>query len=149
MAASLRPESAKRLDWRHGLRWGAAGYVVFFLAPALGMPPEIPGQAAAPLGERQVWWLIAVLCTGAGLAGAAFARAPWRWALPGLLVVPYLIGAPEHPGTMFPGQPLAAAAELEGLAQQFFSATATANAILWLTLGLASVWAMRRIIPSS
>jgi predicted cobalt transporter CbtA len=50
---------------------------------------------------------------------------------------------------MFPGQPLAAAAELEGLAQQFFSATATANAILWLTLGLASVWAMRRIIPSS
>src|SRR3546814_3736909 len=28
-------------DWRSGLYWGAAGFVTFTLAPALGLPPEI------------------------------------------------------------------------------------------------------------
>lgn len=149
MAASLRSNAPTRLGWQHGLLWGAAGYAAFFLAPALGMSPEIPGQAAAPLEARQVWWLIAVLCTAAGLAGAAFGKSPWRWGFLGLLAVPYLIGAPEGPANMFPGQPPAAVAELEGLAQQFISATAIANAILWLALGLASVWAIRRIVSSS
>jgi cobalt transporter subunit CbtA len=149
MVASLRSDASTRLDWRHGLLWGAAGYAVFFLAPALGIPPEIPGQAGAPLEARQFWWLIAVLCTAAGLAGVAFGKSPWRWAFLGLLVVPYLIGVPQGPNDMFPGHPPAAAAELEGLARQFFSATAVANAVLWLALGLASVWAVRRIVPPS
>ena len=29
--------------WRAGLLWGLAGYVVFFVAPSLGLPPEVPG----------------------------------------------------------------------------------------------------------
>jgi len=36
-----------------GALYGLAGYVVFFAAPALGLPPELPGTAAAELGLRQ------------------------------------------------------------------------------------------------
>lgn len=146
MVASLRTNAATKLDWRYGLLWGAAGYAVFFLAPALGLPPEIPGAAAAPVEARQLWWLFAVVCTAAGLAGAAFGKSPWRWSALGLLVVPYLVGAPYPPTAMFAEQPPAAAAELAGLARQFIGATAIANAALWLALGLASVWAVRRIV---
>jgi predicted cobalt transporter CbtA len=49
---------------------------------------------------------------------------------------------------MFGEQPPVVAAELEQLAQQFFGATAIANAALWLVLGLASAWAVQRIVMS-
>ncbi len=146
IVASRRTNASTRLDWRYGLLWGAGGYAVFFLAPALGLPPEIPGAVAGPLEARQLWWLYAVVFTGAGLAGVAFGKSPWRWIALVLLIVPYLVGAPEPPAEMFPQHPPAAAAELAGLAQQFISATAIANAALWIALGLASVWAARRII---
>ncbi len=149
MVASLRLNAANKLDWRHGLLWGVAGYAAFFVAPALGLPPEIPGAAAAPLESRQAWWLFAVVCTAAGLAGAAFGKSPWRWAFLILLVLPHLVGAP-HPHTeMFAGQPPAAAAELTELARQFIGATAIANGALWLTLGLISVWTIPRILTPS
>ncbi|GMQ84135.1 MAG: CbtA family protein [Gammaproteobacteria bacterium] len=137
------------LNWRHGLVWGGAGYAVFYLMPTLGLPPEIPGVDAGPLEARQLWWLFSVVFTAAGLAGLAFAKSPWRWAAPLLLVVPYLVGAPQPPGPMFADQSPAAAAELEGLANQFIGATAIANAALWVVLGFASAWAVRRIELSS
>ncbi|MGB5255375.1 MAG: CbtA family protein [Sedimenticolaceae bacterium] len=145
----LRRNGAAGLDWRYGLIWGAAGYTVFWLAPALGLPPEIPLAAAAPLEDRQLWWIFAVLCTAAGLAGLAFGKSPWRWAALLLLVVPHLIGAPHPEGTMFAEQPPEAAAALEALAQQFIGATAIANAALWIVLGLAGGWALRRMLKST
>jgi len=149
MVASLKANPPTSLNWRHGVLWGAAGYTVFFLAPALGLPPEIPGAAAAPLEGRQLWWLFAVVCTATGLAGAAFGKSYWRWAALVLLVVPHLVGAP-HPSTaMFAGQPPDAAAELTDLARQFIAATAVATAVLWLALGLSSVWTVRRFVEPS
>jgi cobalt transporter subunit CbtA len=149
MVASRRNQAAAGFHWRHGLIWGAAGYAVFFLAPALGQPPEIPGAAGASLEARQLWWLFTVVCTAAGLAGVAFLRSPWRWAALGLVAVPHLVGAPEAPTAMFAEYPPAMAAELEVLTRQFFSATAIANAIQWLVLGLASAWAVRRMLKKS
>ena len=146
MVASLRFTGTTTLDWRHGLLWSAAGYAVFYLAPALGLPPEIPGAAAAPLEARQLWWLLTVVCTAAGLAGVAFVKSPWRWAALVLLAVPHVVGAPHSATAPFANQSPAAAAELEVLARQFIGATAIANAVLWLVLGLASVWAVRRIV---
>ncbi len=137
------------INWRRGLIWGGAGYAVFYLMPTLGLPPEIPGVDAGPLEARQLWWLFTVVFTAAGLAGLAFGKSPWRWAAPVLLVVPFLVGAPQPPGPMFADQLPAAAAELEGLANQFIGATAIANAALWLVLGPASAWAVRRIELSS
>jgi cobalt transporter subunit CbtA len=147
--ASAGRKAATKLDWRSGLFWGLAGYAIFFVAPALGLPPEIPGAAAASLEARQLWWVFAVVCTAAGLAGAAFGGSSWRWAALGLLVVPHLVGAPHPPTSPFADHPPAAAAELAELARQFVWATALANALLWLALGFASVWAARWLLKDA
>lgn len=114
--------------WRAGLLWGLAGYVVFFVAPSLGLPPEVPGTEAAPLADRQLWWLITVVMTASGLSLLIFART-WQVKILGavLLVVPHLIGAPQP-------QVHASAAPVE-LAHAFIYATAIANAVFWLALG--------------
>lgn len=114
---------------RQGLLWGAASYVVFFVAPSLGLPPELPGTSAAPLGQRQLWWTLTALSTAGGLALLAFGRhtAPRYIAGMILLVAPQLIGAPQplvHTRT--------APAEL---VQVFIVASALANAAFWLVLG--------------
>lgn len=86
---------ARAVDARSGLVWGLAGFVTFHLAPAFGLPPELPGSAAADLGARQVWWWGTVVATGAALGLIAFGRgwAAWAPALV-LLVLPHAIGAP-------------------------------------------------------
>ncbi len=149
MAAALKLNRITKVDWRYGFLWGAAGYAVFFLAPALGMLPDVPGTAVASLEARQLWWLLAVVCTAGGLAGVAFVKSPWRWAALVLLAVPYVVGAPAGPSEPFPGQPPAAAAELKELTRQFFVATAVANAVLWAALGAVSGWAAPRIVSPS
>ena len=35
------------ISWSQGSLWGLAGFSALFLAPAIGLPPEIPGMAAA------------------------------------------------------------------------------------------------------
>jgi cobalt transporter subunit CbtA len=146
---SLGRNQSRRFNWRHGLIWGAAGYTVFWLAPAFGLPPEIPLAATADLEARQIWWMFAVVSTAAGLAGLAYGKSPWRWAAPLLLVVPHLVGAPHVSGAMFAEQSPAAAIQLELLAQQFIGATAVANLFFWIALGLAAAWSVRRIIATT
>jgi cobalt transporter subunit CbtA len=77
-----------------GLAWGAAGFVAVVLAPALGLPPELPGSRAAALEARQLWWLGTVLATAGALWLLAFGG---RYRLLGLLAlpIPHLIGAPR------------------------------------------------------
>ena len=118
----------KPATWRSGLLWGIAGYTVFFVAPALGLPPELPGAASARLAERQIWWLVSALAAGAGLWMLIFARA-FVARLAGLLLLaaPHLIGAP-HP-------PVRGGAAPEELASAFILASALANAVFWLSLG--------------
>src|SRR5437867_450062 len=60
------------IGWRQGVLWGLAGFASFTVAPGLGLPPELPGSDAAPLFERQVWWLATAASTGAALALFAF-----------------------------------------------------------------------------
>ena len=131
--------------WRRALGWSLGGFAVFWLAPALGLPPEIPLQNAAELQDRQVWWVICVVCTAAGLGGLAFAPSPWRWVAPIVIAVPYLIGAPHPEGPMFLDQTPEAARALEALAADYVYATAFANAVFWLVLGSVVTWAGARI----
>ncbi|MGB1857871.1 MAG: CbtA family protein [bacterium] len=56
----------KPVDLNQGFLWGAAGFVVFSAAPALGLPPELPGMTAATLGSRQLWWFGTVFVTAVG-----------------------------------------------------------------------------------
>lgn len=120
--------SGRQVSWRSGLLWGVAGYLVFFVAPSLGLPPEVPGTLAAPLHARQLWWVMTAGMTAVGLGAIVYARA-WPWKLLGalVLVAPHIIGAPqpETHGGVAP----------EELAQAFIHATAVANAVFWLALG--------------
>jgi cobalt transporter subunit CbtA len=79
-----------------GLLWGLAGFAAFQLAPAMGLPPELPGSVAADLGARQMWWLATVVATGGGLALLGYGRTALSAALGGaLLAAPHVVGAPQ------------------------------------------------------
>lgn len=115
-------------SWRMGLLWGLAGYTTFFVAPSLGLPPEVPGTTAAELTDRQSWWLITVLDTGFGLSLLTFAKTKtYRFFGAVLLAAPHLISAPQP-------EVHSSAAPAE-LAQSFITATVFANAVFWLALG--------------
>ncbi|SEQ12137.1 cobalt transporter subunit CbtA [Faunimonas pinastri] len=82
--------------WREGFLWGLGGFAAIMLAPGLGLPPELPGIPAAPLGPRQIWWIGTALATAAGLGLIAFRRTPALAVVAvALIVAPHLIGAPQ------------------------------------------------------
>lgn len=114
-----------------GLLWGIAGYAAFFLLPGLGLPPELPGTAAAALSARQYWWLGTALASSVGL-GLLFLQCRWSWRGAGLLLlaVPHAIGAPQ------PGWPASLAPE--ALQSQFYQASLLCNALFWAMLGAVS-----------
>jgi cobalt transporter subunit CbtA len=120
-----------------GLLWGLAGYATFVLAPTLGLPPELPGTAAADLAQRQMWWIGTAASTAVGIALVAFGR---HWLLKVLgvatLLVPHVIGAPqpEVHSMLAP----------EALESQFKIASQLTNVAFWLALGLISAWLFRR-----
>jgi cobalt transporter subunit CbtA len=120
-----------------GLLWGLGGYAVFTLAPTLGLPPELPGTAAADLASRQLWWIGTAASTAVALALMVFARG-WPLKIAGavLLVIPHVIGAPQPPAH----ESLAP----EALESQFRWAAQAINVVFWLALGLASAWLFRR-----
>jgi cobalt transporter subunit CbtA len=120
-----------------GLLWGLAGYATFVLAPTLGLPPELPGTAAADLASRQMWWIGTAASTAVGLSLIAFSR-HWLMKLLGvaILAVPHVIGAP---------QPLVhSMLAPEALESQFKIASQLTNVAFWLALGLISAWLFRR-----
>ena len=121
--------SGRTLNPLTGLAWGAAGFVVFVAAPALGLPPEPPGGHAADLLARQAWWLGTAAATAAGLWLLLMQDRRWLW-LAGamLLVLPHGIGAPQLAEAEAPGE----------LAAPFLWASLAANAALWAALGLAA-----------
>lgn len=82
---------------RSGIFWGAAAFLAFQFMPAISHPPELPGNAAADLSGRQIWWVFCVVATAIGLACLAFGNHIGFWAA-GIVAIaaPHLIGAP-HP----------------------------------------------------
>jgi cobalt transporter subunit CbtA len=108
-----------------GAVYGLAGFLVFFAAPGLGLPPELPGTATAELGARQQWWAMTAVATAAGLI--LFCSQP-RWWLRVLalivIVAPHLIPAP-HPAVESSLAP-------EALQSRFRLATTVCKSVLWL-----------------
>jgi cobalt transporter subunit CbtA len=125
------------VTWRDGLFWGLAGFATFTLAPGLGLPPEVPGSAAAPLFERQLWWVATVLATGGALALLTFTRrAVWVVVAVVVMVLPHLYGAPQ-PADHHGGPP-------ESLARQFVVAVTIVSFLYWLVLGASTGYFYRR-----
>ncbi len=117
-----------RADWRTGLVWGAVGYLAVAIAPALGLPPELPGTEAASVEGRQAWWLLTVGCTFAAFMLFHGSR-HWsvRIGAVGLLLFPHLVGAP---------QPEVHTALVPSMLQrEFIAAALSASLVFWLVLG--------------
>ncbi len=125
------------VDGRRGIIWGLAGFAVFSLAPALGLPPEVPGAMAAELVARQGWWLAAVAATALGLGLMVFARKP-AWIVLGVVVLaaPHIIGAPQPDKLGGPVPP--------ELAAHFVAASLVTAAVFWAMLGWLSGTLYRR-----
>ncbi|QFU09737.1 putative cobalt transporter subunit (CbtA) [Rhodobacteraceae bacterium THAF1] len=124
------------IDGRTGIIWGIAGFVTVQLAPAIGLPPELPGVAAADLAARQAWWLGCVVSSGIGCLLLGLGRG-WVWWVGGivLLAAPHAIGAPQPDGFTGPAPP-----ELGAL----FSARALGVGLaVWAALGslCGALWA--------
>ncbi|MGH8419544.1 MAG: CbtA family protein [Pseudomonas sp.] len=122
---------------REGALWGLAGFAVFVLAPTLGLPPELPGTAAADLTQRQIWWVGTAASTAAGLALIVFAH---NWLLKvlgaAILLVPHVLGAPQPE--------VHSALAPAALEAQFKVASLLTNAVFWVAMGLISAWLFRR-----
>ena len=132
------------ISWSHGALWGLAGYIALFLAPAIGLPPEIPGGMAAEVVDRQLWWALTALSVSIGLGLIAFSRARLKPVGLLFLALPYLIGAPGIDGPRFPHPDPSVAEALVYLHQQFVVISAVTNLVFWLILGLAGSLAFNR-----
>jgi len=126
------------ITWLKGGAWGLAGFVTFFLAPSIGLPPEIPGTVSAALLDRQLWWLLAVIGTGSGIAVLVFAPGVYKMLGLVLVIVPQIVGAPTTELLTFANNNPQAVTELQDLSEKFYPATTLTNAIYWLFMGIIS-----------
>ena len=127
-------------DWRLGFAWGVAGFAAFSLAPAAGLPPQLPGSLSAALEARQLWWAGCAAATAGGLALIVFIPTLWaRAAGVALILLPHAAGAPRPESDAHGG---ALPAEL---AASFVGAGLAANFVFWLTIGGLGAWAFVRL----
>ncbi|MGE0419096.1 MAG: CbtA family protein [Acetobacteraceae bacterium] len=118
-----------------GVAWGAAGFTTFALAPALGLPPELPGMMSGELLARQIWWIATAIGTAGGIAIMTFLGPRWRGLGPVLILAPHLFGAPQADGHgPVPGE----------MAAAFATASLSAAAVFWVVLGWISALMQRR-----
>ncbi|MCW5721318.1 MAG: CbtA family protein [Devosia sp.] len=116
-----------------GLYWGVAGFAAFSLAPALGLPPGMPGMPVADTLARQVWWFGAAISTGAAFILVARIRAPWALAVAvALVLLPQFIAAPLAPTDPSDVPPR--------LTAEFVAVVLYNSAIFWVVLGLVFGW---------
>src|SRR5205085_12301691 len=129
-----------QVGWRQGLLWGLAGFATFTVAPSLGLPPQLPGSEAAPLFDRQLWWLGTAAATGCAVALIAFTtRARWTILAAVLIVLPHLYGAPE------PSEQIVAVAA--ALSRHFIVAATVVNFLFWVILGASTGYFYERLQP--
>lgn len=138
LLAALLLAAGSDLTVRQTLPWVVGGFLAVNLAPAMGLPPELPGMGGADLAARQLWWVATVAGTGLGLYLIGVVRAPWAIAA-GLVAImaPHVIGAPHA---------AAAASEAPAtLAAQFAARSLGIAFVFWIVLGLSLSWIWRRL----
>mgnify|MGYP001162286549 FL=1 len=126
---------------RNGLVWGLCGFIAVQLAPAVGLPPELPGTIGAEIGPRQIWWLGTILATSLGLGLIAFGQNYLPLGGIALIAIPHLVGAP-HLDVFFGVAPPELAAEFSTLSL----GTAAAG---WVVLGYLVSEMLQRLDKST
>jgi cobalt transporter subunit CbtA len=129
------------MTWRTGLFWGLAGFAAIVASPNLGLPPEVPGTEAAPLADRQAWWIATAALTALGLGCIFLVKRAWAAALGLVLIIlPHAYGAPQ------PAEYASAAPE--ELAHRFIVAATIAGLVFWAILGATTGYFYNRFFKS-
>ena len=132
----FRPSKSRRFGWVQGSLWGLAGFSAIYLAPGIGLPPEIPGFEAAPIQNRQLWWVFTVISVSIGFGILAFTVIRVKAIGLIFLTMPYIIGAPGAGGQEISHADPAAAAALIQLQEQFIVTSGITNLVFWLISGI-------------
>ncbi|MCK5902467.1 MAG: CbtA family protein [Cocleimonas sp.] len=146
MVFMLLKFSKPALSWRSGFVVGFGGYLSFYLATVIGLPPEVPGTVAADLEARQLWWALTVIATLVGLT--LLYLAPMKFKLLGILalLLPHLIGAPQPELHGYLTTEPNAIVALSQLEHQLLLSTAWVNLAYWLVLGTVSGFLAQKIL---
>lgn len=111
-----------------GLLLGAAAWFCVQLAPSMSLPPAVPGFPYADLGDRQSWWIIAVIASAIGIWCIAM-RPEWLVKVLGvaIIVAPHVWGSPvpEDLSSEVPAY----------LASAYAAASLATTLFFWLLLG--------------
>ena len=128
--------SGGAIDEKRAMIWAVGGFIATGLAPAAGLPPELPGIAPADLVYRQSWWIGTAILTALSLW--LFLRSNKllpRLVAVGFLLLPHIIGAPQPPAfeSKVPAE----------LAAHFAAMSLVLQAALWIATGFAAgtLWA--------
>ncbi len=133
--------AAKFSGWQSGLFWGLAGFSVFFLAPSLGMPPELPGAIQATLEHRQLWWTATVASTAIGL-GLLFLNPAATFRALGIV---FIIAPHFFTNSMTITE---ISSVPEELIKSFIIATSFANILFWIIIGTLNGFLKSRYFES-
>jgi cobalt transporter subunit CbtA len=135
--AALLLATGHDITVQRATRWAVGGFLAVNLAPAIGLPPELPGMAGGHLAARQAWWIGTALGTGAGLYLFAVVRTRGAIALGFAAIAhPHLIGAPHA----------AASSEIPAaLAAQFAVRSLAVALVFWGVLGASLGWCWGRL----
>jgi cobalt transporter subunit CbtA len=132
---AMAERAGHKVTEKQGFVWGLCAFIALQLAPAVGLPPELPGTPAAEVQLRQVWWLACVVCSIVGLGFIAFGANLMAIASGlVLLALPHVIGAP-HLDTYFGVAPPELSAHFVGL-------SLGSSAMSWCLLGFiaSTLW---------
>jgi cobalt transporter subunit CbtA len=107
---------------------GLCGFMSVSLAPAMGLPPSLPGMPSASVHARQIWWTATVLATALGLWLLLVRKDKYAW-IPAVLIMaaPHLIGGPLPPDVQS-NVPAT-------LAARFVGTSLACNLIFWCVIG--------------
>jgi cobalt transporter subunit CbtA len=129
--------SGREITIKNGLVWGTVGFFVFAVAPAAGLPPELPGMGGGEIAPRQVWWIATAAATAVGIAAIVmWSGVAAKAAGVVLIALPHIVGAPVEPALDSP-----VPAEL---AARFVAASLASAAVFWAVLGVAMGWLLHR-----
>nr|WP_246480104.1 CbtA family protein [Motiliproteus sediminis] len=135
-----------------GIIWGLAGYLTFYLAPALIYPPRTPATDLLTshhdisVWKHQLTWLCAALSTGVGLALIAYGDKTKK--LTGgllLLALPVLVSFNSDPlHTMLDQHRVTRLIEVTE--QHYRYSAHLSNLLFWLALGVLSAYTTGRAV---
>lgn len=118
---------------RNAVIWALGAYASFSLAPAFGLPPELPGMPAGDVTARQIWWWATALLTGGAAVLIALKPTPGFIAAAIVLIAaPQLLGAPHAPDLT--------SAVPAPLANSFAASVLATNLIFWLVAAPLYGW---------